>query len=75
MTVKELYNYCVKQMNKWNADKHIYISSDDEWNEWHELIFSFTDELHEIKDTLDTSNTDKYDIERYHKLEDIVLLG
>lgn len=75
MTVEQLLEYCQKQVAKGNGKKVIYIPSDDEWNEWHELLFSFIDNLAEIKDTLDSSNTDKLDIERYHKLEDIILLG
>lgn len=75
MTVKELFAFCSLQIKKGNGDKHIFISSDDEWNEFHELFYSFTDDKQEIEEAIRCSNTDKYDIERYHKLEDIVLLG
>ena len=74
ITVSKLLNFCLKQMAKWNWDKIIFISSDDEWNEFHELLFSFTDNQKEIKSALDCSNTNMYDIEKYG-LENIILLG
>ena len=29
-------------MEKWNGDKHVFISSDDEWNDVHWLYYQFS---------------------------------
>lgn len=47
MTVKELYKNCLKQIQKGNGDKTIYISDDEEGNGYHELFYSFTEEVAE----------------------------
>lgn len=41
MTIKELYALCEQQIAKGKGDRHIYVSSDDEWNDWHELFYWF----------------------------------
>ena len=43
MTIGQLFNECMVQMNKGNADKEVYISSDDEGNSFHGLFFGFTE--------------------------------
>lgn len=69
MTVQNLLNLCLNQIKKGNAEKKIFISSDDEWNSYHELFYWFT----KIEDwCLDEWNIEE--IERYHKKEDIILL-
>ena len=70
MKVRELLQACQKEILKWNWDKVIFISSDDEWNDWHELFYHFTTD---IKQNVD--NWRMEDIQRYHKLDDIILLG
>lgn len=69
MKVKELMKLCLNQIKKGNAEKTIYISSDDEWNDYHELFYWFS--------KLEDVYVDDYrleDIERYHKKEDVILL-
>ena len=75
MRVRDLLLACQQQVLNWNWDKTIYISSDDEGNEFHELLFSFTYTKEEVMEAIWCSNTPIYDIERHHKLEDIILLG
>ena len=45
ITVSQLLQECIKQIQKGNGKKHILISSDDEGNEYHELFFSFSPDL------------------------------
>ena len=45
ITVSQLLQECIKQIQKGNGRKHIIISSDDEGNEYHELFFSFSPDL------------------------------
>lgn len=69
ITVSKLLDFCLKEMARWNGDKVVFISSDDEWNDWHELFYWFTTDV--------KKNVDKWrleDIQRYHKLDDIILL-
>ena len=49
ITVAELYARCKIQMFKGNGDKTILISSDDEGNSFHQLFFSFTDDIAAIE--------------------------
>lgn len=42
MTINELYKLCSTQIAKGKGDKYIYISSDDEGNDRHELFYWFT---------------------------------
>ncbi len=48
ITVNQLYTMCLYQMNKWNWDKHIMITTDDEWNGYHNLFYWFVWEKDEI---------------------------
>lgn len=44
MTVKDLYNLCKLQIEKYgNGDKNIVISDDNEGNGYHGLFYGFTD--------------------------------
>ena len=45
ITVSQLLQECLRQIQKGNGKKHILISSDDEGNEYHELFFSFSQDL------------------------------
>lgn len=74
MTIKELLQLCQKEVDKWNWDKTVYISSDDEWNEYHELLFAFETTPKDVEEVIKCSNTDLLDIQRYHKIEEIALL-
>ncbi len=69
MKVKELMNLCLNQIKKGNAEKVIFISSDDEWNDWHELFYWFS--------KVEDAYVDEYrleDMQIHHKKEDIILL-
>jgi hypothetical protein len=48
-TVYDLLKECEYQIEKGNGNKKIYISSDDEWNDYHQLFFTFTDWIEDIK--------------------------
>ena len=70
LTVRELFVFCGRQMKKWNADKKIMITSDDEGNGYHGLFYQFTDDVNEIKEC--------YDADLFHdnvNPEEFVLLG
>jgi hypothetical protein len=43
ITVNQLLELCLNQMEKGNGDKHILISEDDEGNGYHTLFYGFTD--------------------------------
>ncbi len=45
LTVNQLLNECLKQLQLGNGNKHIMLSGDDEGNSYHELFFTFTTEL------------------------------
>ena len=45
MTVNELLTLCVKQTQKGNGNKTIYISDDDEGNGYHEMYYGFTEDV------------------------------
>lgn len=68
MTVRELYRFTKIQMDKWNWEKHIFISSDDEGNDVHWLYYQFSDFDPDdwYKETVEDAGC---------KLEDSVLLG
>lgn len=72
ITVNKLLQYCQLEVKRWNWDKVIFISSDDEWNDWHELFYWFTSDKREMVDCIDEWRLE--DMERYHKLDDIILL-
>lgn len=71
ITVNELLEFCKKQVECWNWDKKILISSDDEWNSYHNLYYAFTDDYDEIKAIQDYC--DIWDIQ--DDLENYVILG
>lgn len=73
MTVNELLYLCQLEAKHGNGDRTIYISSDDEWNDFHELYYGFTFDENEMKWCLDNYRIE--DIEMHHKLKDIILLG
>lgn len=68
--IRQLLNYCLDEVKKGNAEKTIFISSDDEWNDFHELFYGFSKPADNY---LDKERI--IDIERYHKIDDIILLG
>jgi hypothetical protein len=72
ITVNKLLQYCQLEAKRWNWDKVIFISSDDEWNDWHELFYWFTSDKREMMDCIDKWRLE--DMQRYHKLDDIILL-
>lgn len=72
MTVEELYNELLYQIAIWNSKKVIYISQDDEWNDFHELLQWFIYKRSEVEAELEDYR--KEDIERRHDLWNIVLL-
>jgi hypothetical protein len=49
ITVSELHKMCEDILLQY-WDKHIMISADDEWNDYHWLYFWFTVLLNDIKD-------------------------
>lgn len=72
MTVKELMTLCNRQIAKWNWNKKIFISSDDEWNDFHELLFWFTSE--DIENQLERYRLEDIVI-NWGSIDDIILLG
>ena len=68
LTVKDLYNECLRQIKKGNGDKYILISDDDEGNGYHTLLFGIMDNKEELKYVLELEH-DK------HELNEIVALG
>lgn len=73
MTIEELYDLCEKEIKHGNGQKTIYISSDDEWNDFHELFYWFTPNEDDIANCLERYRIE--DIERNNELKDIILLG
>lgn len=71
ISVKQLAKLIKKQIEKGNGDKKIYISSDDEGNEYHPLFFGFTDEKSDIEMCLECSHTELWD----NEVQDIIILG
>lgn len=66
MTVKQLLIACQQQVLNGNGDKKIFISQDDEWNSYHELLSWFIYEEDDIQEQ---------EIENHeYDLEDIILL-
>lgn len=79
LTIKELYNECLKEIKKGNGDKTIMISSDDEGNSYHYLWYSFTpmevmEEPIKIGSKVYKNNFEFTD-ERVAKKEDTIILG
>lgn len=50
ITIDQLLDFCKKQVARWNWNKKILISSDDEWNSYHNLYYAFTDDYDEINE-------------------------
>lgn len=50
MTVKELYDDLHQEILAGNGDKTILISSDDEGNEYHTLLYTVQSNIDEIKE-------------------------
>ena len=73
MRVKQLLLACQQQVLNWNWEKEVYISSDDEWNDFHELFYWFTYLEDDVKGNLEEYRIE--DIETNHQLKDIILLG
>ena len=42
ITVIQLYEACLAEIRKGNANRHILLSGDDEGNWYHEMFFLFT---------------------------------
>ena len=62
ITVRELFSLCSKEIANGNGSKKIFISRDDEGNEFHNLFYGFTDnkdgDISEfMKEGLITDNT------------------
>ena len=55
LTVRDLFNECIKQIKLGNGDKKVFISIDEEGNGFHPCYFGFTD-------------NSKGDIDAYHKM-------
>ena len=66
MTVNELLNECKKLKQEGFGDYQIYISSDDEGNDFHALYYSFLTDPEEIK---------KFLYRRTNNNDNVVLLG
>lgn len=58
MTIFELKNAVDEQVKKGNGSKTVFLSSDDEGNNFHKLLFPFTDIPEEIKTYLDAGMID-----------------
>lgn len=69
LTVNELLELCLKQIEKGNGNKHIIISNDDEGNGYHTLFYSFTDDKEELKYILE------YEHDGTHTVDNCVCLG
>lgn len=67
LTVNKLLKLCLKQVEKWNWEKYIWISDDDEWNGYHQLFFWFTDDADEIRE-LDDNDIISYDEDDYNNI-------
>lgn len=53
LTVNQLLEECEKQKSKGNGNKKVYISRDDEGNDFHALFYGFTDDKKTIKEIND----------------------
>ena len=73
MTINELLKMCEIEVRHGNGDRTIYISSDDEWNDFHELFYGFTPNEDAIANCLDSGTIES--IKERYELKDIILLG
>ena len=69
LTVNQLLEFCKKQIEKGNGNKHIIISNDDEGNGYHTLFYEFTDDA----ETLEYILEDEHD--GTHTVNNCVCLG
>ena len=69
LTVNQLMEFCKKQIEKGNGNKHIIISNDDEGNGYHTLFYEFTDDA----ETLEYILEDEHD--GTHTVDNCVCLG
>ena len=60
ITINQLLAACEYQAKIWNWDKHIFISSDDEWNGFHWLFYTFIYDKQNIDDVLEYSYIDEW---------------
>lgn len=68
LTVRELLKMCQAQVTKWNGDKHILISDDDEGNGFHTLFYGIDDTPEGIQYALELEHD-------HHNADEIVVLG
>lgn len=68
MTVKELAKFCNDAVQKGLGEKDIMISSDDEGNDWHYLLYAFTTNPTDISKIFDMTGVRASE-------HDVVLLG
>lgn len=79
LTIKQLYEECKKEIAKGNADKVIMISSDDEGNSYHYLLYSFTS-MEKMEEPFEYNGktidmTFEYADERVAPKENTIILG
>lgn len=79
LTIKDLYNECLKEIKKGNGDKTIMISSDDEGNSYHYLWYSFTP-IEVMEEPIKIGNKEyknefEFSDDRVAKKEDTIILG
>jgi len=67
ITVKELYDYCAKEINAGNGDKHIVVSDDNEGNGYHGMFYGFTPWDDEFESLI-------YD-SQFNSADDTIVLG
>lgn len=73
MTVKQLLVACQQQILNWNGEKKVFISSDDEWNDFHELLFWFTYTEEDVKNCLEEYRVEDIEV-HWTQLKDVILL-
>lgn len=71
MTVYTLLEACKRQVKLGNGDKFIYISSDEEGNYFHPLIYDFEENIETIKEFSDMGMIE----EGLSSTEKMILLG
>jgi len=73
MTVKQLLTMCQQQVLNGNGEKKVFISSDDEWNDFHELLFGFTYTEEDVKNCLEEYRIEDIEV-HWTQLKDVILL-
>lgn len=68
ITVKQLYNSCVEQLQKGNGDKYILITTDDEGNGYHTLYYLLDDNEDNIQYAIEMECDN-------HTADEVVVLG